>query len=77
MNSEQQHVLEEVPAPYRRTFERAFAGKSRAAGVKSFCLACVGYVRADVRDCTSRGCALHAFRPFQRDSEADDAEPTP
>jgi hypothetical protein len=45
---------------------RERAKTSRAAAVKLFCLNCVGGVRADVRDCTSHGCALYGFRPYRK-----------
>mgnify|MGYP001616498666 CR=1 FL=1 len=44
---------------------RERAKTSRASAIKLFCLNCVGGVRADVRDCTSKGCALYPFRPYR------------
>ena len=66
MNESQLKVLNDVPALYRTTFERAFDGKSKSAGIKGFCLACVGYLRNDVRDCSSFVCPLHPHRPYQK-----------
>jgi len=74
LNPRQRAVLEEAPTSCRGILERAYSGKSKAAGIKAFCLRCVGYARNDVRDCTSRGCALWPYRPYQQDDEADDAE---
>jgi hypothetical protein len=74
MNKWQVKVLNEVPASYRGAFERAYAGKSRSAAIRAFCLRCVGYLRNDVRDCTAYGCPLHAFRPYQTDAEPEEVE---
>ena len=73
LNPRQRAVLQEAPTTCRGVLERAYGGKSKAAGIKAFCLRCVGYVRNDVRDCTSYGCPLHPYRPFQKDDEAEDA----
>jgi len=73
LSADQQAVVNEAPTSCRGAIERAYSGKSKAAGIKAFCLRCVGYNRADVRDCTSYGCPLHPYRPFQKDDEKDDA----
>jgi len=73
-NPRQRAILEEAPTTCRGILERAYGGKSKAAALKAFCLHCVGYIRADVRDCTSYGCPLHPYRPYQQDDEAEDAE---
>lgn len=73
LNPSQRVVVDDAPTSYRGTLERAFSGKSKAAGIKAFCLRCVGYVRNDVRDCTSRGCPLWPYRPYQQGDETDDA----
>lgn len=44
---------------------RIRAKTSRAAAVKLFCLECVGGIRAEVRDCTSKDCALYPHRPYR------------
>ena len=69
LNPSQIKAIEEAPAIYRGALKRAYAGKSRAAAIKAFCLRCVGYQKNDVRDCTSYGCPLWPQRPYQR-SEA-------
>jgi hypothetical protein len=71
VKSAQAKILSEVPGIYRETFRQAFSGKSRASGVKAFCLNCVGFIRADIRDCTACGCPLYPFRPYQRDDEPE------
>lgn len=53
----------DVPPLYRGIAEAAKT--SRAASLKLFCLECVGYVRADVTNCTARQCPLHPWRPYQ------------
>jgi len=73
LNPRQRAVLEEAPTSARGALERAYRGKSKAAGIKAFCLRCVGYQRNDVRDCASKGCPLWPYRPYQQDDEADDA----
>lgn len=74
LNARQRAVLQEAPSSARGILERAYSGKSKAAALKAFCLRCVGYVREDVRDCTSYDCPLWPYRPYQQDAEADDAE---
>ena len=76
MNKAQEKVLSECPTPYRRTLERAYAGKSKTAAIRAFCLRCVGFLRNEVRDCTSYGCPLHPYRPYQADTEPDEVAET-
>lgn len=57
-------AINRTPSSARNTLRKAYSGKSRAAGVKAFCLRCVGYVRADVRGCTALACPLHDYRPY-------------
>jgi hypothetical protein len=57
---------ERIPSMYRAHYKKATAGKSRLAAIKSMCLECCGYTRAPITDCTSLGCPLWAFRPFQQ-----------
>ncbi len=74
MTPDQQAVKNQAPASYHGTLERAYSGRSKAAGIKAFCLQCVGFLRNEVRDCSARGCPLHPYRPYQqgRDRERDD-----
>lgn len=72
LNPQQRAVLKEAPMSCRGILERAYNGNSKAAGIKAFCLRCVGYIRADVQGCTSYGCPLHPYRPYQQDDEADE-----
>ena len=71
LNLQQQALISECPVPYRRTLVRAFTTNSKSAGIKGFCLSCVGFLRNEVRDCTSYGCPLWPHRPYQ-DVEFDE-----
>lgn len=64
-----ERVLNECPTKYRPTFERAYAGDSRSAGIRAFCLRCVGFVSNDARECTSWSCPLWPYRPYQSGDE--------
>ena len=74
MNKWQDKVLNEAPRAYRRTFERAYTGKSRNAAIRAFCLHCVGFLKNEVRDCTSYGCPLHPYRPYQVENDPEDSD---
>ena len=65
LTPEQQRTLKNVPESLKPVFLRAYRG-SRAAGIKAFCLSCVGYVKKDVTGCTARGCPLWTHRPYQK-----------
>lgn len=65
------HAVKHAPSSARNVLRKAYSGKSRAAGVKAFCLRCVGYVRADVRNCTALSCPLHDYRPYQTSDEEE------
>jgi len=54
-----------VPERFRKRLARAWAGKSKAAAIASFCYECVGYNRKEVALCTSLGCPLWAQRPVK------------
>jgi hypothetical protein len=60
-----QDRLSSVPKSAKGTYLRAVAGRSRQAAIKAHCLECVGWVRDEVRLCSSPACALWAYRPFQ------------
>lgn len=56
--------------------------QTRSAAIKAMCAHCMGCTytaiepgfRASVRDCTSTGCPLHQFRPFQRNDNDEGDE---
>ena len=64
------------PESYRGILTRVYAGEaSPRQAIKAFCLRCVGYLRNEVRDCTSWACPLHPYRPYQEgDSVAEGSE---
>ena len=55
----------QIPRSYIATYDRAVKGKSLRAAVNSFCIACTGYQREEVRLCTAVACPLYAVRPYQ------------
>lgn len=68
------NAIENAPSSARNTLHKAYTGNSRAAGVKAFCLRCVGYVRADVRGCTALACPLHDYRPYTTGDDEEETE---
>lgn len=76
MKITQESVLNELPSIYVATFQKAYSGKSKSAGVKAFCLSCVGYLRQEVRDCSATHCPLHQYRPYQAKDGGADVEET-
>lgn len=70
----QQAVISEALTSYRQIFQRAYTTPSKSAAIKAFCLRCAGYLKNEVRDCTAKGCPLWTHRPYQQDSNAEDAE---
>ena len=56
------------------TFERAYEGRSKQAGIKAFCLECIGYDRTAIRNCTAPACPLYEVRPFQGQKRLRTAE---
>ena len=57
--------LAQIPKIHRADYTKAVSGRSRKAGVKSFCLQCVGWQKEEVRLCTSLECALYPYRPYK------------
>ena len=54
--------LSDVPRKYRELYRRAYAGKSRKAAIRAFCLECVCWSADEVRRCTAPACPLYEFR---------------
>jgi len=64
-------VVAEAPQSAQGTLQRAFSGTaSPRAAIKAACLACVGYDRASIKNCTGWSCPLWKYRPFQDGDEA-------
>lgn len=55
----------DVPKHLLLLFQKAAKGKSRASAIKCFCLTCVGFVKADVKNCVGTSCPLWIYRPYQ------------
>ena len=59
-------VIAEAPESVKNTLREAFSGAaSPRKAIKAMCLACVGYERDSVRNCTGYSCPLWKYRPFQ------------
>jgi CTP:molybdopterin cytidylyltransferase MocA len=64
----------------RNPLERFQEKPGRALAVNAKCFDCVGQLNADggyrraIRECPSKTCPLHSFRPYQRDTGDDDNE---
>lgn len=58
--------LKSIPVRARLGYLAAAAGKaSPRNAIKAFCLECVCWDRAEVRQCTSLACPMYAYRPFK------------
>jgi len=63
-------ILAGAPITMQKTLQRAFDGKGgRQNAIKAMCLACTGFDRETVRNCTGWACPLWAWRPFQSRNE--------
>lgn len=59
-------VINDAPPFAQNTLSRAFSGAASPRGaIKATCLACTGYERLAVRNCTGWTCPLWAYRPYQ------------
>ena len=56
---------DDMPAAYRKNYEKSLTGKSLRAAAKAFCLECVMWQRNEVRLCPSYPCPLWLYRPYQ------------
>jgi hypothetical protein len=60
-------AIAEAPKSVQNTLARAFSGDaSPRAAIKAQCLACTGYDRETITNCTGWRCPLWAYRPFQK-----------
>lgn len=65
-------VIAQAPISVQGSLTRAFSGSaSPRAAIKAHCLACTGFDRLAVRNCTGWGCPLWKYRPFQLKDEMD------
>jgi len=65
MNDKIQKRLNDMPSAYRNIYKKAMAGKNRAAGVKAFCLECMGWQRNEIKNCDSVACPLYPYKPYK------------
>jgi hypothetical protein len=49
----------------KNAFVKAFSGKSKALAIKSKCIECCAYQKAEVTACNVKGCPLWRYRPYQ------------
>lgn len=54
----------DTPVKYRGIYDKAMSGKSRVAGVKAFCLECMGWSYKDTAACNAIECPLHPYNPY-------------
>ena len=77
MHPQQRKRVDEAPASCQRVLSAAYNGTaSKREAIKAFCLTCTGFLRADVAACTAVTCALHSYRPFQRDDDEESPSAT-
>ncbi len=54
----------DVPAIYRRLYDRAMRGElSPRQAIRLNCIHCCGWQREEAKLCTAPGCPLYAYRP--------------
>jgi hypothetical protein len=64
--------LSEASELYRPLLKKAYEGTaSPRQAIKAFCLQCVGYERDSITHCTSLGCPIFMFRPYQKPRGAE------
>jgi hypothetical protein len=62
-------MIAEAPERTCGILRRAFDGTaSPRDAIKAQCLACVGYDRQEVTNCTGYTCPLWMYRPYQNDA---------
>jgi len=61
--------IAQTPKVYRKTYEKAVAGNSKAASIKAFCLECCMWQKNEIINCTSLACPLFPYRPLFKSSK--------
>ncbi len=51
-----------VPARYRKLYDRAMAGRRPLHAIRAHCLMCIGWEPFEVEHCTAPGCPLYPYR---------------
>lgn len=60
--------ISEAPQSCQKSLAQAFFGSaSPRQAIKAMCLACVGFDRQSVRNCTGYSCPLWQYRPYVDD----------
>jgi hypothetical protein len=62
--------MKEMPKVYRKIYEKAVAGNSKAAAIKAFCLECCMWQKNEIINCTSLACPLFAYRPLFKSAKS-------
>ena len=65
MNQTIQKRIDDIPEVYRKNYQKAMSGKSRAAAVKAKCLDCTCWNRTEVSHCSAEACPLWLYRPYR------------
>ena len=55
-------MIRDIPQRFEKLYRRAKTGRSQSAGIRSFCLECVGYETEEVKLCTDLDCPLFEYR---------------
>jgi hypothetical protein len=61
--------IAQMPKVYRKIYEKAVAGNSKAAAIKAFCLECCMWQKNEIINCTSLACPLFPYRPLFKSSK--------
>lgn len=61
----EQDYIERIPDTQKGVFQKAYSGKSKAAGIKAKCLDCTNFQRSEVEICTVTTCPLFQYRPYK------------
>ena len=59
-----------IPAKYRKLYEKGRAGKAKAA-IRCYCLMCVGWEPMEVEQCTATGCPLYTLRNLTAQAQTE------
>lgn len=57
---------EEMPAIHQANYDKAVQRRSMKAAIKAHCLECVGWMKEEVKLCTSLACPLYAYRQYKQ-----------
>ena len=72
MKTQQEQIAErreQIPKIHKANYAKAMRGNSMKAGIKAFCLECVGWEREQVRLCTDLACPLYPYKPYKSRSK--------